>query len=166
MQLLNRPIANNGDPSPTSPGNLARFKSWNSRSLLRCNSVKSIFNREWENHVPGKNPDYCPETEAALKVCGPQLHLLLLFFGPSVRHCLKFLAWQEVGFEAVPVKAGDLICFAGTLDHLSLSNKTEAARHTFQLHLVEGPEAGVTWGKGNWMQYPEGLAFPSLRLNS
>jgi phytanoyl-CoA hydroxylase len=62
------------------------------------------------------------------------------------------------------VRAGDLVCFAGTLDHLSLANRTGAARHTFQLHLVEGPAAGVAWAKGNWMQYPAGLDFPSLSL--
>jgi hypothetical protein len=26
------------------------------------------------------------------------------------------------------------------------------------------PAAGVAWAKGNWMQYPAGLEFPSLSL--
>ena len=55
--------------------------------------------------------------------------------------------------------------FPGTLDHLSLPNYSKKSRHTFQLHLVEGPcnegiygekigaEHGVTWSKGNWLQY-------------
>lgn len=36
------------------------------------------------------------------------------------------------GFVPVSVKAGDLVMFAGTLDHLSLPNTSPDARHTFQ----------------------------------
>ena len=63
------------------------------------------------------------------------------------------------GFIPVEVKAGDLVCFPGTLDHLSLPNYSTLPRHTFQLHMVEGPAAGVHWSKGNWLQYPEGKEF-------
>lgn len=66
------------------------------------------------------------------------------------------------GFVPVEVEAGDLVIFPGTLDHLSLANYSGTSRHTFQLHLVDGPKAGVTWSKGNWLQYPEGEQFRAL----
>jgi hypothetical protein len=97
--------------------------------------------RDWLGKVPGwqqhGSVKYSAETEAAL---------------------------LEAGFVALPVKAGDLVCFPGTTDHLSLANHTPHARHTYQLHLVEGPGAGVEWSRDNWMQYPPHLSFPSLAL--
>ncbi|KAL3797411.1 hypothetical protein HJC23_010537 [Cyclotella cryptica] len=70
----------------------------------------------------------------------------------------------ENGFIPVPCKAGDLLAFAGELDHLSLPNNSSQARHTFQLHCVEGEGAGVHWSKENWLQYP--LGEPFMKLNS
>jgi phytanoyl-CoA hydroxylase len=67
---------------------------------------------------------------------------------------------RAAGFIPVPCKAGDLLVFNGELDHLSLPNYSNAPRHTFQLHLVEGQ--GVTWSPDNWLQYPDGKSF--LRL--
>lgn len=72
------------------------------------------------------------------------------------------LGLTEAGFVPVECKAGDLVCFPGTLDHLSLPNVSEHPRHTFQLHLIEGPNAGVTWSASNWLQAPHGTAFMSL----
>lgn len=69
----------------------------------------------------------------------------------------------EAGFVPVECKAGDLLCFNGQLDHLSLPNYSNRQRHTFQLHLVEGPDAGVTWSKSNWLQYPKGTPFLSIK---
>ena len=69
---------------------------------------------------------------------------------------------QEAGFMPVPCKAGDLLAFNGQLDHLSLPNTSSKARHTFQLHCVEGEEAGVTWSRENWLQYPPGVSFMKL----
>ena len=66
------------------------------------------------------------------------------------------------GFVALPVAAGDLVMFPGTLDHLSFPNGSPHARHTFQLHMVEGPTAGVEWAKENWLQYPGDAPFPAL----
>ena len=63
----------------------------------------------------------------------------------------------------LPVKAGSLVVLHGSLDHLSLPNTSPKSRHTFQLHLVEGRDAGVTWSKGNWLQYSSGKPFPALR---
>ena len=60
------------------------------------------------------------------------------------------------------MRAGDLAVFPGTLDHLSLPNRSPHDRHTFQLHMIEGPAAGVQWAPENWLQYPGGAAFPSL----
>jgi phytanoyl-CoA hydroxylase len=68
----------------------------------------------------------------------------------------------EAGFVPVECKAGDLLAFCGELDHLSLQNCSDQPRHTFQLHLVEGPGASVTWSTSNWLQYPDGRPF--LRL--
>ena len=50
----------------------------------------------------------------------------------------------------------------GEVDHLSFTNRSDASRHTFQLHLIEGPTEGVTWSPRNWLQYPEGQQFPRL----
>jgi len=71
-------------------------------------------------------------------------------------------ALLAAGFVPVEVGRGDLVVFPGTLDHLSLANTSDSARHTFQLHLIEGPEAGVTWSSANWLQYPDGKPFPRL----
>ena len=66
------------------------------------------------------------------------------------------------GFVPVECKAGDLVTFCGLLDHLSLPNYSNQTRHTFQLHLVEGPNVGVTWSPQNWLQYPHGATFLKL----
>jgi phytanoyl-CoA hydroxylase len=68
----------------------------------------------------------------------------------------------KAGFVPFECKAGDLVAFCGELDHLSLSNTSDRARHTFQLHLVEGPSENVTWSKTNWLQYRNQRPF--LRL--
>mmetsp|Transcript_47114 Transcript_47114/g.98790 ORF Transcript_47114/g.98790 Transcript_47114/m.98790 type:complete len:405 (-) Transcript_47114:294-1508(-) len=68
----------------------------------------------------------------------------------------------DAGFVPVPCKAGDLLAFVGQLDHLSLPNSSNESRHTFQLHCVEGEDAGVTWSKENWLQYPPGVPFMKL----
>lgn len=68
----------------------------------------------------------------------------------------------EEGFIPIEVKAGDLVTFCGTLDHLSLPNFSNLPRHTFQLHLVEGPNEGITWSSENWLQYPESDKFVRL----
>eukprot|EP00934_Nitzschia_sp_Nitz4_P008531 Nitzschia sp. Nitz4//scaffold40_size135432//80866//82002//NITZ4_003252-RA/size135432-processed-gene-0.44-mRNA-1//1//CDS//3329551243//8521//frame0 len=68
----------------------------------------------------------------------------------------------DAGFVPVEVKAGDLVTFCGTLDHLSLPNFSDLQRHTFQLHLVEGPDQGIIWSPENWLQYPDGIPFVDL----
>jgi phytanoyl-CoA hydroxylase len=68
----------------------------------------------------------------------------------------------KAGFVPIECQAGDLVVFCGELDHLSLSNTSDRARHTFQLHLVEGPSENVTWSKTNWLQYRNQRPF--LRL--
>ena len=69
----------------------------------------------------------------------------------------------QAGFVPIECKAGDLLVFPGELDHLSLANYSDTPRHTFQLHLVEGPAAGVTWSHTNWLQYPRGHSFLSIK---
>ena len=68
------------------------------------------------------------------------------------------------GFRPLEVKAGDLVAIHGQLDHLSLPNVSPKGRRTFQLHLVDGPSAGVHWSPLNWLQTP-GRPFPELRPN-
>lgn len=70
---------------------------------------------------------------------------------------------RDAGFVPVECKAGDLVCFPGTLDHLSLPNTSQKPRHTFQLHLIEGPKAGITWSPENWLQVHGTSPFVSLR---
>lgn len=69
-------------------------------------------------------------------------------------------AVRGVGFEPLEVKAGDLVVIDGAVDHLSLANTSGTSRHTFQLHLVEGPKEGITWSPENWLQYSDGKPFP------
>lgn len=69
---------------------------------------------------------------------------------------------KKAGFIYVPVKAGDLVGIHGSVDHLSLPNTSNKGRHSFQLHLVEGPDNGVYWGKENWLQYKDHKPFPRL----
>ena len=74
-------------------------------------------------------------------------------------------ALLDAGFVPVECKAGDLLAFCGELDHLSLPNRSDKPRHTFQLHLVEGDsggEGGVVWSKYNWLQYSDGKPFPRM----
>ena len=74
----------------------------------------------------------------------------------------RYNALEKAGFVPVECKAGDLLAFCGELDHLSLANFSDQPRHTFQLHLVEGPAESVVWSKSNWLQYEDGRQFQSL----
>jgi phytanoyl-CoA hydroxylase len=76
----------------------------------------------------------------------------------------EYIGLYEHGFIPIPCKAGDSLAFAGELDHLSLPNNSSQARHTFQLHCVEGERAGVYWSKENWLQYPPDEPF--MKLNA
>mmetsp|Transcript_9045 Transcript_9045/g.23670 ORF Transcript_9045/g.23670 Transcript_9045/m.23670 type:complete len:337 (+) Transcript_9045:83-1093(+) len=69
---------------------------------------------------------------------------------------------REKGFCPVECEVGDLVVIHGQVDHLSLPNTSSKQRETFQLHLVEGPNEGITWSEKNWLQYPKGKDFPSL----
>ena len=73
-------------------------------------------------------------------------------------------AVKKAGFVPLTCEKGDLVLIHGQVDHLSLANTSGASRHTFQLHLVEGPRQGVQWCKRNWMQYPPGETFPELNM--
>lgn len=74
----------------------------------------------------------------------------------------EWTAILEAGFIPIECKPGDLVAFCGELDHLSLPNRSQYARHTFQLHLVDGPDAGVEWSASNWLQYTKGKHFSKL----
>lgn len=85
---------------------------------------------------------------------------------------VKAWAWEgkmppgdlgESGFVPCECEAGDLLLIHGQVDHCSIANTSSMQRETFQLHLVEGPGEGVQWAKSNWLQYPEGTTFPSLK---
>mmetsp|Transcript_10886 Transcript_10886/g.15332 ORF Transcript_10886/g.15332 Transcript_10886/m.15332 type:complete len:125 (-) Transcript_10886:199-573(-) len=83
---------------------------------------------------------------------------------PTSLSCTQTDALTNAGFVPVECKSGDLLLFAGTLDHLSLPNMSNRPRHTFQLHLVEGNNANRQWSKSNWLQYPQKIPF--LRLTN
>ncbi len=68
----------------------------------------------------------------------------------------------ELGFVPVPAEAGDLVVLHGQVDHLSMPNTSAHSRHSFQLHLVEGCEAGARWYPDNWLRYPTGKSFPKF----
>jgi phytanoyl-CoA hydroxylase len=68
------------------------------------------------------------------------------------------------GFMPVPVRAGDLVGIHGSVDHLSLANTSDRPRHSYQLHLVEGPGNGVFWSKDNWLQYRNNRQFTKLSV--
>lgn len=76
---------------------------------------------------------------------------------------------EAAGFRAAPMRAGDVILFDGNLDHMSqpTANDSQRERDTFQLHLVEGSRAGITWSKENWMQpvtpFPQFEHSPDMR---
>jgi len=72
-------------------------------------------------------------------------------------------ALYEQGWKHLECEVGDLVVIHGQVDHMSLPNTSERPRDTFQLHLIEGPEQGITWSARNWLQYPEARSFPSLR---
>ena len=72
----------------------------------------------------------------------------------------EYVGLYEAGFIPVPCKEGDLLAFCGELDHLSLSNYSSKARHTFQLHCIEGK--ATEWSKENWLQYPYDVYFMKL----
>jgi phytanoyl-CoA hydroxylase len=69
---------------------------------------------------------------------------------------------RAAGYVPVEVKAGDLVGIHGLVDHLSLPNTSDRPRHSYQLHLVEGPKAGVFWSPKNWLQYKDGRSFMEL----
>lgn len=54
------------------------------------------------------------------------------------------------GFAPLPVRAGDLVVLAGTLDHMSFPNGSPDQRHTFQLHVIESSD--TAWHHSNWLQ--------------
>ena len=77
----------------------------------------------------------------------------------------SFAELRAHGFVPLPVRAGDLVIFPGTLDHLSLPNHSPHDRHTFQLHMVEGASAGTAWADENWLQYdPDGGSVSFARI--
>jgi len=95
---------------------------------------------------------------------------MIFKYSPEGKEC-KAMEWEgkipqgslyEKGFRPVECNVGDLIVFHGAIDHISLPNKSDKTRDAYLLHLIEGPEEGVTWDQGNWLQYPEGKEFPKL----
>lgn len=69
---------------------------------------------------------------------------------------------RDAGFVPIPVKKGDLVVIHGKVDHLSMPNRSDKSRQTFQLHLVEGKSVGVHYSRTNWLRYPKGIEFAAL----
>jgi len=125
-----------------------------------------------------RNPEYFGDTFRGVE--GDKTKSLMIFEMLADEHELKGTStWEgslpegslslpcdglfDAGFIPVECKAGDLVTISGQLDHLSLPNHSSMQRHTFQLHLVEGPDAGITWAASNWLQYPNGTPFLSIK---
>jgi phytanoyl-CoA hydroxylase len=65
---------------------------------------------------------------------------------------------------AVPLEiaAGSLVLLHAALVHFSEANSSDAGRHAYSIHVVEGA-AGTTYLSDNWLQRPGGpSAFPAL----
>ena len=88
----------------------------------------------------------------------------VLFATPYCHHYIALPFCHDVSQTAVPAK-GDLVLIHGQVDHLSLKNTSPITRHTFQLHLVEGPSQGVTWSAQNWLQLSDNRPFMPLALS-
>jgi phytanoyl-CoA hydroxylase len=58
--------------------------------------------------------------------------------------------------EPVEVEAGTLVVLNGRLPHYSAPNRSDASRHAYTLHYVDG---GATYSGANWLQRPP--AFPA-----
>ena len=76
---------------------------------------------------------------------------------------------RKAGFIPYPCKAGDLVLIHGQVDHMSLPNWSSKSRHTYQLHLIEGPSQGIKWSESNWLQLKktkDGKTRPFPKLDS
>ena len=73
-------------------------------------------------------------------------------------------AARAAGFVPCECKKGDLVLIHGLVDHMSLKNTSPQSRHTFQLHMIEGPSQGITWSSSNWLQLDDGEPFLQLAL--
>ena len=102
-----------------------------------------------------RNADYFETTgDSAINPDTPKFVMQQLATEQSVEWDgdLPSNGWQgllDAGFIPIECKAGDLLVFCGELDHLSLPNESDAQRHTFQLHLIDGT---TTWSPLNWLQ--------------
>jgi len=68
--------------------------------------------------------------------------------------------YSDSDFVPKETKAGSLVLIHGQVVHKSDANASETSRHAYTFHVVESD--GVVYDKGNWLQYPEGKAFPPL----
>ncbi|MEM7000660.1 MAG: phytanoyl-CoA dioxygenase family protein [Pseudomonadota bacterium] len=70
--------------------------------------------------------------------------------------------WPELdGAIPLPARAGDLVCFKGTLPHYSAPNRSGRARHAFTLHITD---ASSRYAETNWIQRDDVRGFePPVR---
>lgn len=61
-------------------------------------------------------------------------------------------------FVPLEVKKGDLVLLHGANVHCSKENTSEASRHAFSVHYVEGG-SNVKWEKENWLQRTSDFPF-------
>ena len=100
----------------------------------------------WEGTIPSLPPSTADEEEIRVSDSGEA-------------------AVRAAGFVPLECEEGDLVLIHGSVDHLSLENRSGKSRHTFQLHLIEGPSEGVEWSPTNWLQLPshrKEQGFPRL----
>ena len=61
-------------------------------------------------------------------------------------------------FVPLEVKKGDLVLLHGANVHCSKENTSDASRHAFSVHFVEGG-SNVDWEKNNWLQRASDFPF-------
>ena len=145
-----------------------------------CLWVRPASHRESLRRKFVRNPEYFADSIALRSNApnGDTTKPQMIFVNEASVDALKDVPWEgklpdgsfppcdgllQSGFVPIECKAGDLVVFPGELDHLSLPNFSKFQRHTFQLHLVEGERAGVKWSDSNWLQYPHGAPFMSIK---
>lgn len=70
---------------------------------------------------------------------------------------LNNLPWPDLDRAIpLPAKAGDLICFKGTLPHYSAPNRSARARHAYTLHITD---AASRYAETNWIQRDDVRGF-------
>lgn len=70
----------------------------------------------------------------------------------------KPIAFDLTGAVPLVIPKGTLVLLHSALVHYSAENTSEAARHAYSVHIVDGKE-GVVYPADNWLQRPASHPF-------